>query len=333
MGLTMSNKNDSEISDLWFGWTGKKRFISNFGRKCEKALYTVSEYVGVLLVTVVATQIRWIFKDDIEITKTDLLHYTLIIIGLFLLGYGRIYKGKDFKNLLIEKEKLEDAAKKARSLSEEIVKAKQNYSELHSKFLRNWLKASMYALKMDTASYRVTIYAYTEEKKFLYLSRYSKNSSYNELHSIEFSPNQGVISKAWNHGTHIDIKDCPIYHSDPTGYIKYIHEVYGYSHEKISSLTMKSCQYVAFTVNDEQGPIAVIVFENDCLIKESISSQKVGQIINYCDTHNSQLVSYIREGIKCNTLGVKKSSSDSKQVSKVEQEILKALGINKGEQS
>lgn len=327
----MVEKKDIKYSDLWYGWSGKKRFLSNFGRKCEKALYTVSEYIGVLIITVVATQVRWIFNSDIEIAKTDIIHYSLILLGLVLLAYGRIHKGKDFNNLLLEKQQLEEGAKQARLLSEEVVKGKQNYSDLHSKFLRNWLKASMFALKMDSANYRVTIYAYTEEKKFLYLSRYSKNSLYNELHSIEFSPNQGVISKAWSMGCHIDIKDCPIYHSNHDKYIEYISKTYEYTDEKIASLTMKSCQYVAFTVNDEQGAIAVIVFENDCcFINEKISAQKVSQIISYCETHNSQLVSYIREGIKCNTLGIKKSYANTQQVSKAEKEVLKALQINRG---
>lgn len=324
----MKGTKDIKHSDLWYGWSGKKRFFSNFGRMCEKYLYTVAEYIGVLLITVVATQVRWIFKSDIEIEKKDIIHYSLIILSLFLLGYGRIYKSKDFNNLLLEKQNLEEAAKKARLLSEEVVKGKQNYSDLHSKFLRNWLKASMYALKMDKANYRVTIYAYTDEKKFLYLSRYSKNSIYNELHSIEFVPNKGVISKAWSIGRHIDITHCPVYHSNSDEYTKYIRKNYDYTDEKIAALTMKSCQYVAFTVNDEQGAIAVIVFENDCLIDEKISNQKAGQIISYCEAHNSQLVSYIREGIRCNTLGMKKSYSNTNQVSKAEKEILKALEMN-----
>lgn len=327
----MSDKKDIKYSNLWYGWSGSKRFLSDFGRRCEKALYTVSEYIGVLCITVVATQVRWIFNDNIEITIKDVIHYSIIVIGLILLAYGRIHKDKDFNNLLFEKQKLEDAAKQARLLSEEVVKVKQNYSELHSKFLRNWLKASLFALKMDDANYRVTIYAYTDEKKFLYLSRYSKNSLYNELHSIEFSPNQGVISKAWAMGRHVDIKDCLSYHTNPNEYIEYIKRIYGYTDEKINSLTMKSCQYVAFTVNDEQGAIAVIVFENDCCIPNAkISDQKVSQIMSYCEIHNSQLVSYIREGIRCNTLGMKKSQSDTQKVFDVEKQILKAVQLNRG---
>lgn len=124
MEIVMSNKNGSEYSNLWFGWSGKKRFFSNFGRKFEKALYTVAEYIGVLFITVAATQIKWIFSSDIEITKTDIITYMVIVLGLILLAYGRIHKGKDFNNLLIEKQRLEDAAQKARLLSEEVVKGK-----------------------------------------------------------------------------------------------------------------------------------------------------------------------------------------------------------------
>jgi len=322
----------NKYSELRFGWTGTKRYLSNFGRKCEKSFYTISEYLGVSILTVVMTQIRWIYKNGvlIDFTWADFIHYSLVLLSLALIAYGRTHKGKDFNNLLLEKQKLEDSDKKARILSEENVKAKQNYSDLHSRFLRNWLKASLYALKIDNASHRVTIYAYTEENNFLYLSRYSKNTSYNELHSISFPINQGVISEAWRIGKHIDIEGCTPFHSNEAEYIAYIQRTYRYTHEKINSLTMKSCQYVATTVNDEQGPIAVIVFENDGRTEPRMTSQKVTQIMSYCEAHNPQLVSYIREGIKCNTLGIRKSETDRSQVSRVEMEMLNRFQENEG---
>ena len=342
----MPDKKEKKYSDLWYGWTGKKRYISDFARSCERAFYTVSEYIGVLILTLVATQIRWIFGNDFSldfiknITFKDIIHYSLGLIGLILLGYGRVHKGKDFKNLILEKEALqesvekssttnEELSKKARIFNEELVKSKQNYSDLYSKFLRNWLKASMYALSMDKPNYRVTIYAYTDGK-FLYVSRYSKNTLYNELHSIDFSPNEGVISQAWRLGEHIDINNCPNYQKDKEGYLAYIKDKYGYTDEKINSLTMKSCQYVAFTVNDEGGPIAIIVFENDCKVENRITTQKVTQILSYCSIHNSQIVSYIREGIKCNTLGNKKSTQGQNQVKETEKELLVAFEKKKG---
>jgi hypothetical protein len=334
MGVGMATEK-SKYSTLRFGWTGKKRYLSEFGRKCEKSFYTISEYLGVAILTVVMTQIRWVYKDNIfiDFTLADIIHYGLVIFSLMLIAYGRTHKGKDFNNLLLEKEqysndlllekeKFKDSDKMVRTLSEENVKAKQEYSDLHSRFLKNWLKASLYALKIDTPSHRVTIYAYTNENNFLYLSRYSQNTSYSELHSISFPINQGVISEAWKVGKHIDIENCPTFKSSPEEYIAYIQKNYNYSPEKINSLTMKSCQYVATTVNDEQGPIAVIVFENDGQTDPRISSQKVTQIMSYCETHNPQLVSYIREGIRCNTLGLKKSETNRTQISKLEMEML-----------
>lgn len=314
----------NKYSELRFGWTGKKRYFSNFGRSCEKGFYTIAEYLGVTILTIVMTQIRWIYKDNIliDFTRADVLHYSLVILSLALIGFGRTHKGKDFNNLLLEKQKFEGNDKIVRVLSEENVKAKQEYSDLHSRFLKNWLKASLYALKIDTPSHRVTIYAYTNENNFLYLSRYSQNTSYSALHSISFPINQGVISEAWKVGKHIDIENCPTFKSSPEEYIAYIQKNYNYSPEKINSLTMKSCQYVATTVNDEQGPIAVIVFENDGQTDPRISSQKVTQIMSYCETHNPQLVSYIREGIRCNTLGLKKSETNRTQISKLEMEML-----------
>lgn len=315
---------NEEFSKIRFGWTGYARYFSNFGRKFEKALYTIAEYIGVFLITIGTTKFRWIIENGklIEITLIDTIPYFLFIVGLCLVSYGRILKSKDFKNIFIEKERYDEVAKTTRILSEEIVNAKQNYSDLHSKFLRNWLKASLYALKLDTPSHRVTIYAYTQDK-FLYLSRYSKHTEYNKLHSISFPLNEGVISKAWSVGKHIDIDDCPIFHNDSTCYINYIIQKYGYSSEKIQSLTMKSCQYVAFSIIDEEGPIAVIVFENDCLTHDRFSSQKVSQMISYCEDHKPQLISYIREGIKCNTLGLRCGFTESEKVSKIEKKLAK----------
>lgn len=183
---------------------------------------------------------------------------------------------------------------------------------------------------MDTPSHRVTIYAYTNENNFLYLSRYSQNTSYTALHSISFPINQGVISEAWKVGKHVDIENCPAFNSKPEEYIAYIQRNYDYTPEKINSLTMKSCQYVATTVNDEQGPIAVIVFENDGQTDLRITGQKVTQIMSYCETHNAQLVSYIREGIKCNTLGLKKNEADRKHISKLENEMLNQFQKKEG---
>lgn len=322
----------NKYSELRFGWTGTKRYFSNFGRKCEKSFYSIAEYLGVSILTVVMTQIRWIYKDNIliDFTQADFIHYALVILSLALIAFGRTHKGKDFNNLLLEKQKFEGSDKIARTLSEENVKAKQDYSDLHSRFLKNWLKASLYALKIDTPSHRVTIYAYTNENNFLYLSRYSQNTSYTALHSISFPINQGVISEAWRVGKHVDIDNCPTFHSDPEEYIAYIQKNYGYTSEKINSLTMKSCQYVATTVNDEQGPIAVIVFENDGRTDQRITSQKVTQIMSYCETHNPQLVSYIREGIRCNTLGLKKNETDRTHISKLEKEMLNRFQETEG---
>lgn len=324
----------NEYSELRFGWTGTKRYLSNLGRKCEKSIYTIAELLGGVIVSLTMTQIKWIFKDGnlIVFTILDCLYYVFLIGGICLYAYGRSHKGRDFQNIDLEKKELqntilenkttyEDNEKKVRQLSEEVIQSKQQHSDMLENFIKHWLKASMQALKIDTISYRVTIYVH-EKGKFLYLSRYSKSTSNSELHSIDFKLNQGVISKAWNNGEHFDIEKCPDYHKSPEQYKEYMQTTYEYSYEKIESLTMKSCQYVAYRINDETGPKAVIVFENDRRNVEILNSTKAKKITQYCETHNTQLLFYIRVGIKYNTLGMKSCTNDNEQASRIEEKML-----------
>lgn len=324
----------NKYSKLRFGWTGTKRYLSTFGRKCEKSIYTIAELLGGVIITLTMTQIKWIFKDGnlINFSILDYFYYISLFGGLFLFGYGRNNKGRDFQNINFEKKELqstilenknihEENERKLRQLSEEVIQSKQEHSNMLENFIKHWLKASMQALKIDTTSYRVTIYVH-EKGKFLYLSRYSKSTSNSELHSIDFKLNQGVISKAWNNGEHFDIDKCPDYHKFPEQYKEYIHTTYEYSYEKIESLTMKSCQYVAYRIYDETGPKAVIVFENDRRTGEILNSTKAKKITQYCETHNTQLLFYIRVGIKYNTLGMKSRTNDSEQASRIEEKML-----------
>ncbi|MFP3416232.1 hypothetical protein SB773_32855, partial [Bacillus sp. SIMBA_074] len=84
---------------------------------------------------------------------------------------------------------------------------------------------------------------YEHDEEFYLLERYSKNPTYAKVHRQKFPLNQGVISKAWEHESHIE-SGCP--HSNSyEEYVKYLDEHYEYKKEKIDTLTMKSCRYYA----------------------------------------------------------------------------------------
>lgn len=339
------------MKKIKFGYTGVSNFFPSTGKKISVGLYTFSEYCGALIVTIVATQIKWpsYYEWGVEFTKQGFINflthpYVWGILGLYAVWYGRSNKGADFQNLkeenrTLESEvkdvkankidsenqyqiKLNDSDKKVRKLTEDLVKVTQDYSILHSKFLRNWLKLICYAIKSDHNKFRVTIFVYTN-KRFVYLSRYSSNPTFDEMHSISFEKNSGVISKAWELGEWVDLNVPPFNEDASANYYKYMLDTYKFDKNKVDKLTMKSFQYIALSIRDDSVPLGVIVFEN-CDIANKVSAQKVAQIKDICFKHQVQLIAYIKEGIKCDTIGHQKAFN-GKPIDEIELDILESL--------
>lgn len=332
-----------------FGFTGDSQFFINKAIVVSRGVYTFAEYLGALIITGVATTIKspsyysWDFSNH-SIIELVCSPYFWGAIGISLVWFGRSNKSQDFENLTISNENiklsfeelqndyaikgdeakkiLEIEQKKVRKLTEDLTKAKQEHSKLYSNFLQNWLKATMIAMKIDNSKFRVTIFVYSNGS-FFYLSRYSANPLFDDMHSISFEKNKGVISQAWEHGECIDIVACPIYDQNPDKYLQYMKDKYGFDEEKARRLTMKSCQYIAFAIKDQIQPLGVIVFET-IDSKRPITTQKVGVIRDYCAKHQVHLTSYVKEGIRCDTIGMMKAKGDLDSVD-IEEEILKEI--------
>ncbi|MCT8089429.1 hypothetical protein H0920_08395 [Acinetobacter sp. C_4_1] len=344
------------MKKIKFGYTGYSSFFPDTGRKISTGFYTFSEYLGAVIVTIVATQIKWpsYYSWDLDFTKQGWIlffthPYFWGVIGLLAVWYGRSNKGADLANLKITNEglvtdltdlknenvkaldelqqKLDKSDKKVRKLTENLVEATQDYSILHSKFLRNWLKLICYAMKADHNQFRVTIFVYNQGS-FVYLSRYSSNPTFDEMHSVSFEKNNGVISKAWELGEWVDLDIPPFDEKSPQAYYAHMFEKYKFDKNKVDNLTMKSFQYIALSIRGDTVPLGVIVFEN-CDLKNKITTQKVGQLKDICSKHQPQLIAYIKEGLKCDTIGHTKAFN-GKPTKDIELDILESLKSAEG---
>lgn len=92
--------------------------------------------------------------------------------------------------------------------------------------------------------------------------------------------------------------ECPS-SDELNAYKSFMNEKYGYELEKLESLTMKSCRYVAKAVSDAGVHIGVIVFESESgdFVKQE-DDEKVKSILAYCEEHQSQIAKFVRDGFK-----------------------------------
>ncbi|MFQ2660905.1 hypothetical protein ACK3ZC_17360 [Aeromonas caviae] len=227
--------------------------------------------------------------------------FTWLLIGAALIIYGGKGTYNDQFNLNNENKRLSKENnevtllnEKINSISEDSTLLQNELSELQVKLVTTWLKGCSRQLNLNT-NCRTTIYYYVEQH-FYVLARHSQNPKLEEIHTQKFSRNHGVISKAWEHKSCIDIEDIPVYSEKPDEYIEYMVKQYGYSEERTKKLTMKSCQYIAFSIVEADKHIGVIVFESDRA--KNWNSQKVTQIKKYCEEYQGYLVDFIRGGIK-----------------------------------
>lgn len=225
---------------------------------------------------------------------------------------------KTNQKLTSENSKVHQLKEKINSISEDSELLQNELAELQVKLVTTWLKGSARQLNLGT-NCRATIYYYVNEH-FYVLARYSQNPKYSEIHRQKFSRNHGVISKAWEHKSCIDIEDIPCYKDEPEKYKEYMQVKYGYEKEKTDKLTMKSCQYVAISIVEADNHLGVIVFESDK--RGLLKNQKVAQIKKYCTDYQSYMVDFIYGGIKYDkTVRISSSSEQN-----VDDEFMKALG-------
>lgn len=319
---------------LRFGFTGNSRFLTELSTSLGQWWYILIATAGSAIVSISASFAgtydlveNWSCVSDVLSFASFLQKMPWLWLGLgtimILYGGKGIYidqqnLSKKNKELTFENSKINQLKETINSISEDSELLQNELAELQIKLVTTWLKGSARQLKLGT-NCRVTIYYYVSEH-FYVLARYSQNPKYSEIHRQKFSRNHGVISKAWEHKSCVDIVDIPCYKEDSEKYKKYMLEKYGYPMEKTDKLTMKSCQYVAISIVEADNHIGVIVFESDK--RGLLKDQKVAQIRNYCTDYQSYMVDFIHGGIKYDK--TVKISSYSEQ--NVDDEFMKTFG-------
>ncbi|MCK5718278.1 MAG: hypothetical protein KAH77_12395 [Thiomargarita sp.] len=298
------------MTNLKFGFTGNSDLLKRFSIKLGQWWYIFCAAIGSAIVSISASFVGTYDYSQKWTAVTGLLEtlmmfifnpYTALICGVIAMIYGGKGTYSDLDNLQkinddLKKEnsKVKDLKEHINSITEASEYQQDQLSFLQRKLVKTWLKGTSRQLNLDT-NIRVTIYYYVD-KHFYVLARHSLNPKFAEIHRQKFSINDGVISKAWEHKECVDIEECPEYTSNPDGYQKYCHQKYGYTKNKIDTLTMKSCQYIAISINEADNHIGVIIFESD--ISKKFRTQKVSQIKKYCNDYQSYMVDFIRDGIK-----------------------------------
>ncbi|MEL6114857.1 hypothetical protein P0Y67_06555 [Photobacterium sp. SP02] len=290
-----------------FGFSGNSDFFKDLGDGIGKGLFILCAAIGTVLLTVGGAYAgSYTFSTNWQSTMGIWSSLWLIIwnpnsallsgVVLFLLGATGTYKDQDRQNkkmleLSKENEELGGTKSALNSAQEELQESMSKIIGLHGELVQTWLKGMAKFLELDSNS-RVTIY-YEHDEEFYLLERYSKNPTYAKVHRQKFPLNQGVISKAWEHESHIE-SGCP--HSNSyEEYVKYLDEHYEYKKEKIDTLTMKSCRYYAKAIIDADIHIGVIVLEGtEINFFENNFERKVTE---YCRDHQGQLSKFVRDSL------------------------------------
>jgi len=321
-----------------FGFTGESTFFMEVGEKLGKGFYIICTAIGTAILTFwSALAGTFIFSDKWKeisgfLPSMNFILFNsfnlLFIFGLIFCIYGGIgiyidqnKQQEENKKLSLENDKLRKSVgelKEALNFSqEELQNQKYETDKLNKELVRIWLK-SLKSLGLNSTE-RVTIY-YEFDDTFSLLARYSINPRYTKIHRQKFPLNQGVIGKAWQHGFHIE-KDCPSSQNYPE-YKEYLVKTYGYEEDKIDTLTMKSCRYVAIAIVDAGVHKGVIAFESTDPAFLEIDERE-NKIREYCRDYQGQLSEFVRNGLKFDRETSIRPDVKNKSV---EDDILKTLG-------
>lgn len=296
-----------------FGFTGESTLFKDIGEKFGKGLYIYSAALGTIFLSVgsafagsfdFSKDWQTVFGFWLSIKLILFNPYTALIVGgiLFIYGARGTYLDQDRqqtqnKQLASENNKLNKSVtgleEALNSTQEELQEQKSERNKLNKELVTTWLKSASKNLELNSTE-RATIY-YEFDDAFSLLARHSINPEYAKIHRQKFPLNQGVIGKAWQHGCHIE-KDCPSSKNNAE-YEKYLIETYKYEKDKINTLTMKSCRYIALAIVDADEHIGVIVFEStepDFLAK----NDRENKVREHCKNYQGQLSKFVRDGLK-----------------------------------
>jgi len=319
-----------------FGFSGTSDFFEKAGRTIGRAIYLISASLGTVLLGfggAFAGKFDFLKEWTSAQTFTEQASAVVfnpistMVFGALFLFFGAIgaYRDQTAQNNEIDElrktnSELDTVKDALNAAQEDLQDSRSKLVDLHGELVQNWLKNAVKSLNIDSNS-RVTIYIEYDEEFYL-LQRYSKNPTYAKVHRQKFPLNQGVISKAWEHQSHIEDM-CPN-SSEYKAYETYLCEVYGYETSKIQALTMKSSRYFANAVEDADVHTGVIVFESteqDFFDKCCIEDLK-----KFCSDNNSLLAKIIRESVSYN----KEINLIQKRTGQsVENEILAMMEVEK----
>ncbi|MBU3848192.1 MAG: hypothetical protein H9855_14725 [Candidatus Acinetobacter avistercoris] len=308
-----------------FSWVKNKLLalvgkISNILNLSKKVIYLTLDVIATFLIGIGAA---WLTSKGIdyysiyfELSFGALKDFLispafLIILGGILYAISKIigleYTKKtleDYNKIKIKNENLE---KQMRSITEDNSILKKKLEISYSELVKAWLSTSLQSLGIKKPHIRATVYYY-KNNVFYYVGRYSNNSIIANVSTNKVVLNGGVLSKAWELTSYMDLHDCPVYDEDSHDeYIKYQIDTYDFSEEKVNKLTMKPCQYYAKTITYRYNAIGVIVFES---AKRTLTDSKVKAIEKHCIHNESNLINYI-EKIKEYSVMVSQQSSNN----------------------
>lgn len=322
-----------------FGFTGESTVLRDFGEIISKGLYIISTALGTIFLTLGSAYAgsfdfskTWSTASGFWSSTSVLIFSNPIagfVVGGALLSYGLLGSFLDQERLQKQNKQLSldngglnrsvtGLAEALNSTQEELQEQKSETNKLNKELVTTWLKTASKNLELNSTE-RATIY-YEFDEAFYLLARHSINPEYAKIHRQKFPLNQGVIGKSWQHGCHVE-KDCPN-SKNYDDYEKYLIETYEYEKDKINTLTMKSCRYVALAIVDAEVHIGVIVFESteSDFLEKNDSENKIRE---YCKNYQGQLSKFVRDGLKLNREATIKRDGKSKSV---EDDILKIMG-------
>lgn len=165
-----------------------------------------------------------------------------------------------------------------------------NYYRIFS----NWLYTYSNHLSL-TKDERVSLYK-LDMNMFLCVGRYSENEIFKSKPTRLYPRDQGVISKAWEQGKFEDA-NVPDPNNDMDGWLDYNVDKYGFTHDELSKIRMKSRSFCGIRLKNAQHvTIAVVMFES--LNPNGLPFGKIGRLLNEQEKTNlTSLIVSLKEHI------------------------------------
>lgn len=328
-----------------FGFSGKSDFIRRQGDRVSKGLYLGFTSLGSVSVAMggayhssheyietfrladgFIASFRALFFNADALLTLGVVVFPIGMIGAYLdqdrqrkmLDKAKAEKSSLLSQLTSEESRLKEAKSALNLTQDELQESNSKVTSLHTELVKTWLKSTIKYLSLDTNS-RVTIY-YEHDNEFYLLTRHSQNPEYAKIHRQKFPLKEGVISKAFQHGEHIE-DECPSAVANHEMYVDFLINRYDYTEIKINSLHMNSCRYFARAIKDADEHIGVIVFEStdtDFFITSPLENAR-----DYCEREQSPLSKFIRDSIAYDKeINIKKQGRELS----VEDDLLEYMG-------